>query len=103
MSTKEQLQERKEAQERLRKMLHPGQTVYTILRHTSKSGMTKHISVVIVKAGELQEITFLVAQAMGEKLTPKGHIKVDSTGRRFVTSLAYKLFYSETTLEHSNL
>lgn len=35
-----------EARKRLKEVLKPGDTVYTILRHVSRSGMTRHISLV---------------------------------------------------------
>ena len=44
MNTK---QERQDAIERLRSMLAPGDSVYTILRHVSRSGMSRSISLVI--------------------------------------------------------
>jgi hypothetical protein len=40
-------QERKEAIENLKKLLRPGQTVYTIKRHTSASGLLRVYSVVL--------------------------------------------------------
>ena len=36
--------ERDEARERLLEMLRPGDTVHTILRHVSRSGMSRSIS-----------------------------------------------------------
>lgn len=41
-------QEREEAVAQLRKMLKPGDTVHTILRHVSKSGMSRRIDLVKV-------------------------------------------------------
>lgn len=40
---------KEEATERLKELLKPGDTVYTILRHVSSSGMTRDISLVILK------------------------------------------------------
>lgn len=97
MSTKEQLQERKDAQEELRKILKPGQTVYTILRHVSKSGMSRNISVVIIENGEPREISYLVARALGDKMDAStGGIKVSGCGMdmgfHLVDNLRYTLF-----------
>ena len=37
----------------LKKYLRPGKTVYTIIRHCSKSGMTREISLYTISGGEL--------------------------------------------------
>jgi|SRR3990167_949379 len=47
--TKRQQQERAEARERLLKWLKPGDTVYTVLRHVSRSGMQRELGVVLLK------------------------------------------------------
>ena len=44
--TKAQQAERDEAREKLRKWLKPGDTVYTVLRHVSRSGMMRTIQVI---------------------------------------------------------
>lgn len=41
MSTKQNIKERDEARARLREILKPGYTVYTVLRHVSASGMSQ--------------------------------------------------------------
>lgn len=43
--------EREEALAQLREWIKPGDTVYTILRHVSRSGMQRHISLVIFPGG----------------------------------------------------
>jgi len=50
----------------LREMLHPGDTVSTILRHVSRSGMSRRISLIVSRDGELVDITWDAARAMGE-------------------------------------
>ena len=48
--TKAQKQARKdEAREALLKMLQPGDTVYTILRHVNSSGMMRHVEPIILR------------------------------------------------------
>jgi hypothetical protein len=47
--TKAQTTERQEAMERLREWIKPGDTVYTILDHVSRSGMSRNIRVVLLK------------------------------------------------------
>jgi hypothetical protein len=74
-------------------------TVYTILRSVSSSGMTRHISLVVAGVNDegkadLYDITFLAAQAMGEKLHERnGHrtIKVNGAGMDMGFHLVYNL------------
>lgn len=44
--------EKDEAAERLREILKPGDTVYCILRHVSRSGMQRRISLYTLHDGE---------------------------------------------------
>lgn len=67
MATKKE-RERAEAINELREILRPGDTVYTILRHVSKSGMSRDISILIVRNGEHQHLNFVAAKAMGDRL-----------------------------------
>lgn len=63
-------QERQEAIERLRGWIKPGDTVYTILRHVSSSGMTRHVGVVLMPSydhGILHPIS-AVSKALGLKV-----------------------------------
>lgn len=58
---------RDDACRELAAILRDGQTVYTVLRHVSASGMTRRISVIIVDGGALRDITHLTARAFGDK------------------------------------
>jgi len=93
MSTKEK--EKQEAIAKLRKWLKPGDTVYTILRHVSKSGMSREIGVVILKGkGETVDLhpNFLIATACGDKLNTRGDgIKVSGCGMDMGFHLVYNL------------
>ena len=51
---------------RLRSILKPGDTVYTILNHVSRSGMCRRISCVIGEGKDVRNITWDVARALGE-------------------------------------
>lgn len=57
--------QRDEAIAELRKMLKPGDTVHCVLRHVSRSGMTRGIDFYIVRKGELVWITSRVGHAIG--------------------------------------
>ena len=50
MRTNAQTTERQEAIDQLREWLKPGDTVYTVLRHVSRSGMQREIGVVLLKS-----------------------------------------------------
>lgn len=74
----------------LRKMIKPGQKVYTILRSVSKSGMSRDISVYIIHKGELRNIDALTgdACAIGEG---KQGLKMHGCGMDMGFSLVYNL------------
>ena len=58
--------EQAEAIERLREYVRPGTRVYTILRHVSKSGMTRVVDCkVAMPDSSIAHIGYNVAQAMG--------------------------------------
>lgn len=58
---------RNESIETLRKLLSPGDKVYTILRHVSRSGMQRRISLIFAHAqGEIEDITWEAARALGD-------------------------------------
>jgi len=85
MPTKAQLLERDEARVKLRELVERSQkrsdgspVIYTFLRHVSKSGMSRDITLKIVDGdGTLRDITYTAALAIGEK--PR-----DSYGRRVI-------------------
>jgi len=58
--------ERQDAIEELRKVLRPGDTVYTILRHVSRSGMTRGIDVYRMADKQPVWITGYVGKAIGQ-------------------------------------
>lgn len=90
--TEAQKAERAEAIERLREILKPGDTVHTILRHVSRSGMQRSISCIILDKDGPHEIDWLVRQAMGEKIDrTNGGIKVGGCGMDMGFHLVYSL------------
>lgn len=85
MPTKAQIAERDEARATLRELVEQSQkrrdgspVIYTFLRHVSKSGMSRDITLKIVDGdGTLRDITYTAALAIGEK--PR-----DNYGRRVI-------------------
>lgn len=66
MTTKQsKAQERAEAIANLRSMLPPGSTVYTILRHVSRSGMSRRISLRAIIDGHPHDLDGRAARACG--------------------------------------
>jgi hypothetical protein len=80
--------EQAEAIEKLRIMLPPGSMVKTILRHCSRSGMSRSISPIV--NGE--DVGYLVALAIDERRDPKnGGIKLGGCGMDMGFQLVYLL------------
>ena len=71
-----------------------GAKVYTILRHVSSSGMSRHISLVVAQGDEIIDITYYAAQALGDNpIESKGHraIRVNGCGMDMGFHLVYNL------------
>lgn len=81
-----------EALGELRKLLRPGTTVYTILRHVSSSGMSRRISCVIVTGGKLRSIDWLVGRATHYKQDRNNEgLRVGGAGMDMGFELVYTL------------
>lgn len=83
-----------EARDRLREMLKPGDTVHTIVRHVSASGMTRWIDCyAISNRGELIYLTALTAWALGTDANRGKHdgIKREGCGMDMGFDLVYNL------------
>ncbi len=67
MTTKSavKMTEKEEARAELLKILSPGDIVYTVLRHVSKSGMTRHIDVYAIRDNKTVYLTPYVSKACG--------------------------------------
>lgn len=80
--TKAQQTERAEAIERLREWIKPGDTVYTLLNHVSKSGMMRTIRVVLLfcSDGKVSDIhpNYAVGRALGLKHWTRNGRKQDA-------------------------
>lgn len=85
------------ALEYLHSYLKPGQTVYVILRHASKSGMSRSISAVIPTISDegkpgIYDITHLVAQACDLTIdSHHGGVKMGGCGMDMGFALVYEL------------
>ena len=95
-------QEQQEARERLRKYIKPGDTIYCILRHVSKSGLTRVIDLVKVEDGEILNIGYNAALALGWPYDRRREgVRVSGCGMdmgfHLVYSLAHALFSGDQT------
>ena len=104
MATKAQLAEQESAIEELRVILSPGDTMRTILRHVSRSGMSRSIGLIVLdEEGDIADISYLAARALGDKMDNTGDgIKVSGCGMdmgfHLVYGLGRKLFPTYTCL-----
>ena len=80
--------EQEEARERLLKVLKPGDTVHTILRHVSRSGMQREIS--IITRGFL-DLDYDASRLLGLRIGKRGGLIVGGCGMDMGFHLIYEL------------
>lgn len=78
---------------RLKKLVRPGDTVYTILRHVSSSGMMRHLSLIVIDRKTRQPITInhLAADLCGYSTTDQGYIRMGGCGMDMGFAAVYSL------------
>lgn len=79
-----------EAITHLRKILKPGDTVYTLLRSVSRSGMSRTMDVYCIRKGELVYLTGWVAQALGMNRRDH-HLQVSGCGMDMGFHVVYEI------------
>ncbi len=92
--TKAQKAEREEAIERLRGMLAPGATIYCTLKHCSRSGMQREISLHAVQDGSIVWLSGLAARAIGDRLGKRDGIIIGGCGMDMGFALVYNLSHT---------
>lgn len=98
MSQSARKQEQQEAIERLREWLKPGDTVYTILRHVSRSGMQRVIGVKLIHDGNrrcgmdgIAELSYNVALALDMRFDrDREGVKIGGCG----TDMGFEIVYN---------
>lgn len=84
--------EKQDCLKKLHECLKPGDTVYTVLRHCSRSGMFRKIDLYIIQNGEPVRISYYAALAMGEKIDrDTGAVSVGGCGMDMGFHLVYNL------------
>ena len=86
--------EQQEYADKLREFIKPGDTVYTILRHVSRSGMQRVISLVVMRDGQPWDISGWAARALGDRTDKNGEgIVVGGCGMDMGFHIVYNLSY----------
>lgn len=84
-----------EALARLREWLKPGDTVHTVLRHVSRSGMQREISLLHTSCenGEpvTRDLTYNASRALGERIGKRDGIVMGGCGMDMGFALVYSL------------
>lgn len=90
--TTQKEREREEARANLREFLSPGDTVYTVLRHVSRSGMTRDLDLYVIRDGEPRRITFTACKATGRRYNmTAGAMRVEGCGMDMGFDAVYAL------------
>ncbi len=79
-----------QAKARLLEMVQPGDTLHTILRQVSRSGMSRHISV----TQGTNDNTYLVARVLQERVADDGGIVIGGCGMDMGFETVYRLGYA---------
>ena len=72
----------------------PGTTVYTDVKHVSKSGMSRDIAVYIILDGEICDISGYVARILGYRRRDNGGVRVGGCGMDMGYHLVMNLSYA---------
>lgn len=92
MTTKAQHTEQAEALERIRECVKPGDTLYCVLRHVSKSGMSRVIDLKKIDGEQVLSLGWNVAKALGYKYDrDREGVKVSGCGMDMGFALVYAL------------
>ena len=84
-------QEAKQEAEYLEKLLKPGDTVFTVLRHVSQSGMSRDISVIAIVDSKPLDISHRVATLLKYNRAKDGSIKIGGCGMDMGFAIIYAL------------
>ena len=90
------VKDRESAKERLRTIVQPGDTLYTVLRHVSRSGMSRAIDVYLMRGtGDPHWLSRLVGEATGTAFNDKREcLRVDGCGMDMGFHVVHNLSYA---------
>ena len=87
--------DKQSSKEKLLELLKPGDTVYTILRHVSRSGMSRVIDLLVMSDGSPHSISGYAAEVCNSKLDrDRWGVKISGTGMDMGFALVYELSYN---------
>ena len=89
--TKATKAEQEQAKEQLHRILKPGSTVYTILRHVSRSGMSRVISLLVESDGRIINIDWAASKLLEGYNDRHGGCKASGCGMDMGFALVYNL------------
>lgn len=93
--TKAQQSAQQEAIDRLRSLLAPGDTIFTILKHRASSGMFRVIDAVQLKDNEAYHLGYTVAQALGWRYDDRREgVRLSGCGMDMGFHLVYELSHA---------
>lgn len=77
----------------LRQWIKPGDTVYCVLRHVSRSGMSRDISPLVIQNGEHRYLAYHVARVLGLRDVAGAHdaVRINGCGMDMGFELVYQL------------
>ena len=83
------------SKEKLLELLSPGDTVYTILRHVSRSGVSRVIDLLVMSEGSPRSISGYAAEVCNNKLDrDRWGVKISGAGMDMGFALVYELSYN---------
>lgn len=91
--TKKQIavQEKLEAIAHLKTLIKSGDTIYTVLRHVSNSGMSREITLLVAKNDQMINIDYWAAISMCDKIGIHEGIKISGCGMDMGFNIVYNL------------
>jgi hypothetical protein len=90
--TKAQMAKMEETKEELRALLKPGDEILTHVNHVSRSGMSRSISMKIIRDNQILDISYDAALVMGDKIDQRHDgIKISGCGMDMGFAIVYNL------------
>jgi|7_EtaG_2_1085326.scaffolds.fasta_scaffold91805_2 hypothetical protein len=78
---------------RLRKLIKPGDTIYTTLDHVSASGMMRHITAHVIKKNRPIMLNYAISVITDTPMTDRGSLKIGGCGMDMGFHVVYSLSY----------
>lgn len=103
LSKSEKAAVKSEAIDSLKNTLKEGDTIYTVLRHVSRDGMSRQIDVYVIRNNEPRYLSYWTAKALDYRQAKNGAAQVGGCGMdmgfHLVDSLSYALFKKPYALQ----